>query len=203
MAQLQLKSLLGKANALLERGYELFGYTIVNKSAMESLIIECNKCIPADIKEAEMLLARKEEIVKDAQARAERIIQDAVAEQERLISRDEVSKRLQEVITNQKQQVEQYCENLQANAIKEAEEIKVSAIRKAATIQEGAEDYAAQIFDNMAQNISGFLNNIQMCQKALAEQRIGRQSQMQAIANESVYPQQEQQEQSSENSEEE
>ena len=35
MAQLQLKSLLGKANALLQKGYELFGYTIVNKAELE------------------------------------------------------------------------------------------------------------------------------------------------------------------------
>ncbi len=189
MAQLQLKSLLGKANALLQKGYELFGYTIVNKSELEELIEQCNASIPADIKEAEMLMARRDEIIREAQNRAERMIQDARDEQSRLVSRDEISKRAQEVLAKQKQQVEEYCENLQSNALREAEEIKVTAIRKAAVIQEGAEDYAAKIFDDMSANVSQFLNNIQACQTALANQRSGRQAQMEAIANEDVYPQ--------------
>lgn len=189
MAQLQLKSLLGKANALLQKGYELFGYTIINKSEMEDLIEQCNASIPADIKEAEMIMARKDEIIREAQNRAERMIQDARDEQARLVSRDEISKRAQEVLSKQKQQVEEYCENLQANAIREAEEIKVTAIRKAAVIQEGAEDYAAKIFNDMSANIGQFLNNIQACQNALANQRSGREAQMQAIAQEEVYPQ--------------
>lgn len=189
MAQLQLKSLLGKANALLQKGYELFGYTIINKSEMEDLIEQCNASIPADIKEAEMIMARKDEIIREAQNRAERMIQDARDEQARLVSRDEISKRAQEVLSKQKQQVEEYCENLQANAIREAEEIKVTSIRKAAVIQEGAEDYAAKIFNDMSANIGQFLNNIQACQSALASQRSGREAQMQAIAQEEVYPQ--------------
>lgn len=189
MAQLQLKSLLGKANALLQKGYELFGYTIINKSEMEELIEQCNASIPADIKEAEMIMARKDEIIREAQNRAERMIQDARDEQARLVSRDEISKRAQEVLSKQKQQVEEYCENLQANAIREAEEIKVTAIRKAAVIQEGAEDYAAKIFNDMSANIGQFLNNIQACQNALANQRSGREAQMEAIAQEEVYPQ--------------
>lgn len=192
MAQLQLKSLLGKANALLQKGYELFGYTIVNKTEMEELIEQCNASIPADIKEAEMIIARKDEIVREAQNRAERMIQDAREEQNRLVSRDEISKRAQEVLAKQKQQVEEYCENLQANAIREAEEIKVTAIRKAAVIQEGAEDYAAKIFNDMSDNIGQFLTNIQACQNALAHQRSGRQAQMEAIAQEDVYPQHQQ-----------
>ncbi len=192
MAQLQLKSLLGKANALLQKGYELFGYTIVNKIEMEELIEQCNASIPADIKEAEMIIARKDEIVREAQNRAERMIQDAREEQNRLVSRDEISKRAQEVLAKQKQQVEEYCENLQANAIREAEEIKVTAIRKAAVIQEGAEDYATKIFNDMSDNIGQFLTNIQACQNALAHQRSGRQAQMEAIAQEDVYPQHQQ-----------
>ncbi len=189
MAQLQLKSLLGKANALLQKGYELFGYTIINKAEMEDLIEQCNASIPADIKEAEMIMTRKDEIIREAQNRAERMIQDARDEQARLVSRDEISKRAQEVLSKQKQQVEEYCENLQANAIREAEEIKVTAIRKAAVIQEGAEDYAAKIFNDMSANIGQFLNNIQACQNALANQRSGREAQMEAIAQEEVYPQ--------------
>ena len=134
MAQLQLKSLLGKANALLQKGYELFGYTIVNKAELEDLIEQCNASIPADIKEAELIMSRKDEIVREAQNRAERMIQDARDEQARLVSRDEISKRAQEVLAKQKQQVEEYCENLQANALREAEEIKIASIRKAAKV---------------------------------------------------------------------
>ena len=57
----------------------------------------------------------------------------------------------------------------------------------------------------MAGNIGQFLNNIQACQTALANQRSGRQAQMEAIAQEDVYPQPQQQQiaQNEENEEEE
>ena len=171
MTQLQLKSLLGKINGVIEKGYNLFGYVVVKKNDVTNLINEMAECIPADIREAELIISRKEEMVNEAQNRAERIIQDAIKEQARLISDNEISRKVQEAVTQQKQQVDEYCENVQNTAIKNAEETKVLAIREAATIQEGAEDYAEKIFNDMEANISQILNNVHYCQQALAEQK--------------------------------
>lgn len=178
MAQLQLKSLLGKANALLEKGNNFFGQVVINKSEMAELIESCVASIPADIKEAEMIISRRDEIIREAQNRAERIIQDAINEQTRLVSDNEVLRKVQDEFTKQKQRVDEYCENAQNTAVKNAEEIKVAAVREAARINVGAEDYAEKIFNEMAVNISQvmsnmgqILSNVNMCQQALAAQR--------------------------------
>lgn len=178
MAQLQLKRLLGKANALLEKGNNFFGQVLVNKIEMKQLIEECDASIPADIKEAEMIISRRDEIIREAQNRAERIIQDAITEQNRLVSDNEVLRKVQDEFTKQKQRVDEYCENLQITAAKNAEEIKIAAVREAARINVGAEDYAEKVFDSLASNvtqvlaeINQILGNVNMCQKALADKR--------------------------------
>lgn len=171
MPQLQLKSLLGQVNALIEKSHNIFGFVIIKKDDIVTLIDEVANCIPADVREAEMILSQKDEILQKSQNRAEIIIQEAMNEQARLINNDEIVKKAQETINNQKQQVEVYCENLQNTAIKNAEEIKTSAIREAATIQDQANDYAEKLFNNLAINISQVLNSVKTCQQALAAQR--------------------------------
>lgn len=183
MAQLQLKSLLGQLNSLIEKSHNFFGYTILQKEEIVSLIEEIAKCIPADVREAELLLARKDEIIKEAQNRAERIIQDAVNEQSRLINEHEIVKRAQDAVAGQKQQVEQYCENVQNTAIKNAEDIRSSAIREAATIQNEATEYAARIFNGLSANITQMLESVHTCQQALAEQRERQNSAMSQMTN--------------------
>ena len=171
MPQLQLKSLLSQVNTLIESSHSIFGFVIIKKDDLTNLIDEVANCIPADVKEAEMLLTQKEEIVQKAQNRAEVIIQEAINKQERLINDNEIVRRAQETFNNQKQQVETYCTNLQNAAVKNAEEIKTTAIREAATIQTQANDYAEKLFNNLAANVSQMLNSVNACIQALENQK--------------------------------
>ncbi|MCR5260387.1 MAG: hypothetical protein K6C94_00950 [Candidatus Gastranaerophilales bacterium] len=171
MPQLQLRSLLGQVNTLIQTSHNIFGFVIIKQEKLTNLIDEVANCIPADVKEAEMVLAQKEEIVQKSQNRAEIIIQEAMNKQEMLTNEHEIVKKAQETINNQKQQVETYCENLQNAAVKNAEEIKTTAIREAATIQNQANDYAERLFNNLAANISQMLDSVNTCRQALANQR--------------------------------
>jgi len=171
MTQIQIKSLLGKANAIIEKGSSFFGKVVISKDEMIEIIEAIAKSVPNDIHEAELILARKEEIIQEAQNRAERIIQEGINEQSRLVSEHEILRRVQEAATKQKQQVEEYCENIQSQAAHNAEEIKLMSIKEASRIQLGSEDYAEKIFSDLAANVNQVLENIRMCQHALAEQR--------------------------------
>ncbi len=171
MAEIQIKSLLGKANAILEKSNAFFGKVLVSKDEMIEIIEAIAASLPNDIREAELILARKNEIIQEAQNRAERIIQDGVNEQTRLVSENEILRRVQEAATKQKQQVEEYCESLQNQAARSAEEIKLAAVKEASKVQLGSEDYAENIFNNLAANVGQILENIQLCQKALYEQK--------------------------------
>lgn len=170
MAQLQLKILLGKVNAILEKSHNFFGFVVIKKDELTNLLDEIAQCVPADIKEAEMIISHKEELVKESQNKADRIIQEAVNEQARLVNENEIVKRAQDAVANQKQQVEQYCENLQNTAIKNAEEIRVTAIRESATIQNQANEYAARVFNGVGANLMQMLESVKTCQQALAAQ---------------------------------
>ena len=194
MAKLQLKSLLGKANAIIENGTNFFGKVLIDKEEMMNLIEEIVACIPADIKEAEMIISGKEKTIQDAHNRAERIIQEAVNEQARLVSDNEVLRKVQDAVTQQKQHVDEYCENIQLAAAKNAEEIKITAIRDAAQIKEGAENYAEQIFQEMANNVSQILNKIVVCQNLLAQQRSQSSIQQEQEAPQSSQPENNQEE---------
>lgn len=171
MTQMQIKSLLGKANALVEKSSTVFGKVLIPKDEMVEIIEAIAKSLPNDLHEAELILARKEEIIQEAQNRAERIIQDGINEQARIVSEHEILRRVQEAATKQKQQVEEYCENIQSQAAHNAEEIKLMSIKEASRIQLGSEDYAEKIFIELAANVNQILENIRMCQHALAEQR--------------------------------
>ncbi|MGN0196893.1 MAG: hypothetical protein ACI4B8_02700 [Candidatus Gastranaerophilaceae bacterium] len=171
MAQLQLKSLLGKANAIIEKGSNFFGKVLVDKEEMLNLIEEIVACIPADIKEAEMIIANKDKTIQDAQNRAERIIQEGIHEQSRLVSDNEIMSRVKDAVAQQKQQVDEYCESIQAAAAKNAEDIKISAIREAAQIKDSADVYVEQVFQEAANSMSQLLNKIVVCQNVLAQRR--------------------------------
>lgn len=171
MAQIQIKILLGKARELIEKSHCFLGKVFLSKNEIIEIVDSIAANIPNDIHEAELILARKEEIIQEAQNRAERIIQDGVNEQSRLVNEHEVLRRVQEVATKQKQQIEEYCENLQSQTSRNVEEMKLLSVKEASRIQLGSEDYAEKIFNDLASNVEQILANIRMCQSALNEQK--------------------------------
>ena len=171
MTQMQIRTLLGKARALIEKSHSFFGRVFLSKNEMVAIIDAIADSIPDDIHEAELILARKEEIIQEAQNRAERIIQDGVNEQSRLVSEHEILRRVQEVATKQKQQIEEYCENLKSQTSRNVEEMKLLSIKEASRIQTGSEDYAEKIFKDLEGNVEQILENIKVCRNVLNEQR--------------------------------
>ncbi len=70
MTQLRIKELLGKANFLLENGLHILaGFVVIRSAEMEALLDRIDASIPEDIKEAELILRRRDEIFTEAQNR--------------------------------------------------------------------------------------------------------------------------------------
>ena len=96
MTQLRIKELLGRANLILDKGFHFLpGFVMVKSSEMEALLDRIDASIPEDIKEAESILRRREEIQIEAQQRAERIIMDARNEAEKILSESELLNQVQ------------------------------------------------------------------------------------------------------------
>ena len=158
MTQLRIKELLGRANSILDNGFHLLpGFVMVKSSEMEAILDRIDASIPEDIKEAESILRRREEIQIEAQQRAERVIAEARNEAEKILSESELLSQVQREAERIKEQVLAECQQLRDNTIEEAKRIKIQAEDEAHHIKEGAENYAEQVLNN----IEGDLTQLQ------------------------------------------
>lgn len=150
MTQLRIKELLGKANFLLDKGLHIMpGFVIIRNAEMEATLDRIDASIPEDIKEAEIILRRRDEMYSEAQNRAERIINDAQSEAARVLSESELLRAVQQEAAKIREQVINDCEEIKNQAMQEAENTKIQAMQEAIKIREGAENYAEQILNNL------------------------------------------------------
>ena len=164
MTQLRLQELLGRANLLLDKGFHVLpGFVVIKNADMEALLDRIDASIPEDIKEAESILRRREELQLEAQSRAERIINDAQSEASRLLSEDELTKAVKQEAIKVREQFIQECEEMKRNALSEAETLKAQAREEAMKIKIGAENYAEQILSSLADTVQGMQDNVRNC----------------------------------------
>lgn len=172
MTQLRIKELLGKANFLLENGLHILaGFVVIRSAEMEALLDRIDASIPEDIKEAELILRRRDEIFTEAQNRAERIINDSQNEAARVLSESELLRAVQQEASKIREQVINDCDEIKNQASKEAEEIKLQALQEAAKIKEGAENYAEQILNNLDVDLNQLQQIVRNGQTYLEKQK--------------------------------
>ena len=143
------------SNFLLDKGWHIIpGFVTIKSSDMEGILDRIDASIPEDIKEAESLLRRREEIQIEAQQRAERIIMDARNEAERILSESELLSQVHQEAEKIKEQVLAECQELRERTIEEAKNIKIKAEDEAIRTKEGAENYAEQILNNIENDLT-------------------------------------------------
>lgn len=172
MTQLRIKELLGKANFLLDKGFHIMpGFVLIRNAEMEATLDRIDASIPEDIKEAEMILKRRDEMFAEAQNRAERIINDAQNEAARVLSESELLKAVQLEASKIREQVISDCEEIKTRSLQEAEDVKMQALQEATKIREGAENYAEQILDNLSTDLNQLHQIVRNGQVYLEKQR--------------------------------
>ena len=150
MSQLRINELLERANILLDKGFHIMpGYVTLKSSNMEGLLDRISASVPEDIKEAEMILKRRDEIIIEAQNRADRIIAVAQNEAARILSENEIMRAVHQEGQKIREQVIQDCENIKRKAFEEADNVRVQAADEAMKIRQGAENYAEQVLTNI------------------------------------------------------
>lgn len=150
MSQLRINELLERANYMLDKAFQIMpGRIIIRSDAMEGILDRINASIPEDIKEAERILKRRDEIIIEAQNRADRIIADAQNEAARILSENEIMRAVQQEGQKIREQVIQDCESIKRKAFEEADSVRVQAADEALKIRQGAENYAEQVLTNI------------------------------------------------------
>lgn len=181
MSQLKVKELLYKANYLLDSCTPVFpGFALIKRGQMEKLLDKLDASIPEDIKEAERILARKEQILQDSQNKADRIILDAQSEANRLLSESELLRAVQAEALKVKEQVISECEAMKKQTMEEIELMKTNAREETQKIREGAENYAEQVLSNLGQDLDHLHNVVRNGQDYLEQMK---EESRQAYAN--------------------
>ena len=154
MSQLKVKELLLRANYLLDKCFPIMpGYAVIQRGKMERILDKLDASIPEDIREAERLLNRKDQIIADAQGRADRIILDAQSEAHRLLSESELLRAVQAEALKIKEQVIAECDEIRKRTQEEVDALKNDSTQEATRIREGAENYAERVLSNLEQDL--------------------------------------------------
>ena len=155
MSQLKVKELLAKLNYKLEKAPHILpGRVLVKYEEFEHSIDRIIAHLPEDIKEAERILKRCDDMVVDAQNRASRIIADAENEAARILSENEIMRAVQQEGQKIREQVILDCENMKRRAIEDADNVRLQAAEESLKIRQGAENYAEQVLSNIDTELS-------------------------------------------------
>ena len=153
--KMKVNDLLYRANALLDKCMPIFpGFAVIKQGQMEKLLDKIDASIPEDIKEAERILGRKDQILQDSQSKADRIILNAQSEANRLLSESELLRAVQSEALKVKEQVISECEEMKKRTLEEIEALKTNAREEAQKIREGAENYAEQVLSNLERDLN-------------------------------------------------
>ena len=161
MTQLRIKELLGRANLILDKGIHFLpGFVMVKSSEMEAILDRIDASIPEDIKDAENILRKREEIQIAAKQEAEKIIAEAENKADKLISESELLNQVQREAERIKEQVLAECQQLRDNTIEEAKKIKMQAEDEARTIKEGVLNYVEQVLSEIEGDLNKQQSNV-------------------------------------------
>ena len=127
MPQNGVYDLLKMLEIALDEGYSVLKYTVVNKREIETLIDGIYQSLPIEVKDAKILLKKREELQKEAQQQAAKIIQDARNEADRILSESDQLKAIEREGIRIKNEVVEDCEKIKHIALQDAENIRLQA----------------------------------------------------------------------------
>lgn len=147
--------LMAELEEALDKGLPLLGsFAITRKDTILNILDKLFAALPDEVKKANALLRRKDELQYEAQQRAEKIIAEAKAEADRLLSESNLLRDVQREAEKIKEQVISDCENIKHKSVEEAENVRNQAIEDAARIKDGATVYAERVLVGIEQNLN-------------------------------------------------
>ena len=166
--------LMNELDDALDKGFPLLGcsFTIVRKDTVGNILDKIYSELPAEIKEAQALLRRKDELQYEAQQRAEKIVADAQAEASRLLSESDLLRAVQREAEKIKEQVIAECEDIKRKAMEEANAVRTQAMDEALRTKDGASVYAEQVLVDLEQRLNQLQEIVKNGQVQLERRRV-------------------------------
>ena len=157
MPQNGVYDLLKMLEIALDEGYSVLKYTVVNKREIETLIDGIYQSLPIEVKDAKILLKKREELQKEAQQQAAKIIQDARNEADRILSESDQLKAIEREGIRIKNEVVEDCEKIKHIALQDAENIRLQA-------REDAQKVKERVLTSLEGNLTQLQKGVKDCQ---------------------------------------
>lgn len=167
----KMYDLIDRLNQLWESGFHILpSHLIVVKSQELSRIIGgFPDAISNEIRDAHIVLRKKEDIIQEARIKADRIIADAENDRHRLLSESSVLRDIEEKAQKFKQEVIDECEAIKMRAFNEAEGVRLTASEEAIKIKEGAQHYAQNVLNKLEGDLNQLYQIVMNGQQYLAD----------------------------------
>ena len=172
MTELRVSHLIDEADEMLDNKFHVGSYCLfMNTDDIQDILSKIKAILPEEIKTAEMILKRRDDIYMEAQSRAERIVSEAQNTASNILSESELIRAVREKAAKIQDQVKESCEEMKNKAAQEAEAMRRSAIKDAMETREGAQNYAEQVLNNLDRNIEEIHRIVKNGQNFLASRK--------------------------------
>ena len=161
-----------RANSMIVNAFSFAGFVILKEDKITAILDRINGAIPEDVKEAERILRRREDIITNANYEAERIKNDALNEKNRILSESELIRAVEEEVAVIREKLIAECEEIKNKAYSDAENIKIQASEEARRMREGAETYVEQMLANLESGLNQQLAVVQNGQRYMEQRKM-------------------------------
>ncbi len=172
MTELRVSHLIDEADEMLDNKFHVGSYCLfMNTDDIQDVLSKIRAILPEEIKTAEMILKRRDDIYMEAQSRADRIISEAQNTAANILSESELIRAVREKAAKIQEQVKESCEEMKNKAAEEAESLRRSAYQEAMQTRENAQAYVEQVLNNLERDIDQVHRIVKNGQEYLANQK--------------------------------
>lgn len=190
MTELRVTHLIDEADELLDNKFHVGSYCLfMNTDDIQDILSKIRAILPEEIKTAEMILKRRDDIYMEAQNRADRIISEAQNTASNILSESELIRAVREKAAKIQEQVKESCEEMKNKATEEAEMMRKNAYQEAMQTKENAQAYVEEVLNNLERDVEQVHRIIRNGQDYLAQQR-NRNNSAPVYADERAYVEQ-------------
>lgn len=172
MTELRVNHLIDEADEILDNKFHMGSYCLfMNTDDIQDILNKIRAILPEEIKTAEMILKRRDDIYMEAQSRADRIISEAQNTAANILSESELIRAVREKAAKIQEQVKEACEEMKNKATEEAETVKRNALKEAMQTKDDAQSYVEDVLKNLERDVEQVHRIIKNGQNYLVQQR--------------------------------
>lgn len=167
----KLYDLISDLERLSEESFPVFFFKLIRTKELQRIIDIFPSVVQNEIRDAHVILRKKEEILQDARIKAERVIANAESDRNRLLSESSILKDIEEKAQKFRQDVMEECEAIKMKAFNEAEGVRLDATQEAIKIREGAQSYAQSVLEKLEGDLNQLYQIVMNGQQYLSEMK--------------------------------